>query len=841
MSTATVQAISLWHTIRFPLIALLVLIFIVRWLSLKHRHIGIDESEASSVPKEKEKKKSTTINETKIASILAEKAAQTRLPSYPPSAISAVELGEQVATTRAAREEYTPYRRKQSGLTERVTASPLKLKPSPKRILGSKSMRRQQHSVGVDFDAVQPLIFFASRTASTAQFAETLAGSLFKEADSVYPTFAIPTPSNEADIAALNSRILPAKVLDLEEIELEDYFLSLPNVDGVRVKYVYILLLPSYDPPEESPCFAFLDYLEDTENDFRVDTGILTSLGGFTVFGFGDTSEWGNAKFCRDAIVADKWLGRLTGGVRGLDSRRIFPLGTGDVNPAAEISVEERLREWKGGVEEAVREFAWTGLLIGRRGAVESEDEDDTFEKGQVEAENMVDLEDLGKSKDVEALIEEDEVSGGENALLSIDFTTAGERALKANEPKEMVPNGGATYTALTKQGYTIVGSHSGVKLCRWTKSALRGRGSCYKFSFYGIRSHLCMETTPSLSCSNKCIFCWRHGTNPVGTSWRWRIDEPEDIFTGVVEGHYRKIKMMRGVPGIRADRFQEAFKIRHCALSLVGEPIFYPHINRFLHYLHASHISSFLVCNAQHPEQLAALDHVTQLYVSIDASDRASLKRIDRPLHRDFWERFQKCLDILREHRTRQRTVFRLTLVKGFNIDDEVTGYADLVERGLPCFVEVKGVTFCGTTTAAGAGLTMDNVPFWPEVQDFVERLSVELAKRGLVYGMAAEHAHSCCALLASEEFKNAKTGKWHTLIDYEKFFELLESGKEFGPLDYVGDATPDWAGWGKGGFNPEDERVFTKGKNRKKNQEAYHAAQKMEQGTREDGGGCG
>jgi tRNA wybutosine-synthesizing protein 1 len=28
----------------------------------------------------------------------------------------------------------------------------------------------------------------------------------------------------------------------------------------------------------------------------------------------------------------------------------------------------------------------------------------------------------------------------------------------------------------LTKQGYNIVGSHSGVKLCRWTKSMLRGR-----------------------------------------------------------------------------------------------------------------------------------------------------------------------------------------------------------------------------------------------------------------------------------------------------------------------------------------------------------------------------
>ena len=59
------------------------------------------------------------------------------------------------------------------------------------------------------------------------------------------------------------------------------------------------------------------------------------------------------------------------------------------------------------------------------------------------------------------------------------------------------------------------IGSHSGVKLCRWTKSMLRGRGGCYKHAFYGIESHRCMEATPSLACANKCVFCWRHHTNP--------------------------------------------------------------------------------------------------------------------------------------------------------------------------------------------------------------------------------------------------------------------------------------------------------------------------------------
>ena len=30
---------------------------------------------------------------------------------------------------------------------------------------------------------------------------------------------------------------------------------------------------------------------------------------------------------------------------------------------------------------------------------------------------------------------------------------------------------------ALTKEGYKIIGTHSAVKLCRWTKAQLRGRG----------------------------------------------------------------------------------------------------------------------------------------------------------------------------------------------------------------------------------------------------------------------------------------------------------------------------------------------------------------------------
>ncbi len=42
------------------------------------------------------------------------------------------------------------------------------------------------------------------------------------------------------------------------------------------------------------------------------------------------------------------------------------------------------------------------------------------------------------------------------------------------------------------------------------------------------------------------------------------------------------------GLVGVIPERLHEANTIRHCALSLVGEPIIYPQINQFIRMLHA-------------------------------------------------------------------------------------------------------------------------------------------------------------------------------------------------------------------------------------------------------------
>lgn len=668
----------------------------------------------------------------------------------------------------------------------------------PKRVQGKKPAktiggRRSSDEASTPVSFIQPIIFFASLTTTTERYANVLLEDLRAAArDRSHP-------ENR------ESGLLPPQIHDISYIDFDDFFTTVPKPPPTSpgTRYIYCILIPTYNI--DTVLNTFLGHLDETHNDFRIDTAPLSQLAGYSVFGFGDKEEWPTEEegFCSQAREVDRWMAKLTG------RKRAYPLGMGDVKSDAEAT----LKEWSRGLQDILGDILENGGLgegvPGSGDAVESDDEDiddgNAPKSQKNNSQTMVDLEDI-------------KMNGDSSGPIPIDFTTTGKAVVAETNAKEMVPKTSPTYAALTKQGYTIVGSHSGVKICRWTKSALRGRGSCYKFSFYGIKSHLCMEATPSLSCSNKCIFCWRHGTNPVGTTWRWKVDSPELIFDGVKEGHYKKIKMMRGVPGVRAERFAEAMRIRHCALSLVGEPIFYPHINRFLDMLHAEHISSFLVCNAQHPDQLEALKRVTQLYVSIDASNRESLRKIDRPLHRDFWERFQRCLDILREKRHIQRTVFRLTLVKGFNVDDEVIGYANLVEKALPGLVEIKGVTYCGTSTSAGAGLTMQNVPFYEEISAFVAALNEELQRRGLKYGIAAEHAHSCCVLIASERFH--VNGKWHTRIDYDRFFELLEKekaeGTPFTPEDYMRE-TEEWALWGRGGFDPNDERVYRKGKKNK------------------------
>jgi len=264
------------------------------------------------------------------------------------------------------------------------------------------------------------------------------------------------------------------------------------------------------------------------------------------------------------------------------------------------------------------------------------------------------------------------------------------------------------------------------------------------------------------------------------------------------------------GVPGVLPERLTEGMHPKHCALSLVGEPIMYPEINAYVRLLHQRGISTFLVTNAQFPDAIRNLVPVTQLYVSVDASTKESLKKIDRPLFRDFWPRFIGSLEALSEKG--QRTVYRLTLVKEWNTE-ELEAYASLVAKGNPDFIEIKGVTYCGDSK--GSTLTMANVPWHEEVLNFVQKFADLLPD----YEVACEHEHSNCVLIAHKKFKI--DGRWHTWIDYPRFHELIrvssDTQEPFTALDYVA-PTPEWAviGHSQRGFDPCETRWYRKNKNK-------------------------
>lgn len=326
----------------------------------------------------------------------------------------------------------------------------------------------------------------------------------------------------------------------------------------------------------------------------------------------------------------------------------------------------------------------------------------------------------------------------------------------------------------------------------------------------------------PCLHCLQG-VFCWRHHKNPVGKEWRWKTDPPDMIVEEAVKTHVQMIKEAKGIPGVRMDRWNEAQTVRHCALSLVGEPIMYPRIDELLGDLHNRKISTFLVTNGQHPAAIEGLRPITQLYVSVDAPTQESLIEIDRPLFQDAWDRLKQSLSSLKDKG--QRTVARLTVVKGWNAD-EISGYAKLIALGRVSLVEVKGVTFCGKSDASN--LNMSNSPWHHEVVALTETLKRELDKLRQAdgpasvlpeYGLACEHKHSCSVLLArTDQFScdDPATGtrKWRTWIDYDKFHELTQrSAKDpsfkFSVKDYVAD-TPAWAllGSTEEGFDPTDTR---------------------------------
>uniref|UniRef100_A0A2I3TFD3 tRNA 4-demethylwyosine synthase (AdoMet-dependent) n=1 Tax=Pan troglodytes TaxID=9598 RepID=A0A2I3TFD3_PANTR len=442
---------------------------------------------------------------------------------------------------------------------------------------------------------------------------------------------------------AVTSLDLPVAIINLKEYDPDDHL-----IEEVTSKNVCVFLVATYTDglPTESAEW-FCKWLEEASIDFRFGKTYLKGMR-YAVFGLGNSAY--ASHFNKVGKNVDKWLWML-------GAHRVMSRGEGDcdVVKSKHGSIEADFRAWKtkfisqlqalqkGERKKSCGSHCKKGKCESHQhGSEEREEgsheqdelhhrdteEEEPFESSSEEEfggedrqslNSIVDVEDLGKIMDhVKKEKREKEQQEEKSGL----FRNMGRN--EDSERRAMITP--ALREALTKQG----------------------RGGCYKHTFYGIESHRCMETTPSLACANKCVFCWRHHTNPVGTEWRWKMDQPEMILKEAIENHQNMIKQFKGVPGVKAERFEEGMTVKHCALSLVGEPIMYPEINRFLKLLHQCKISSFLVTNAQFPAEIRNLEPVTQLYVSVDASTKDSLKKIDRPLFKDFWQRFLDSLKAL-------------------------------------------------------------------------------------------------------------------------------------------------------------------------------------------------
>ncbi|HIH44575.1 MAG TPA: 4-demethylwyosine synthase TYW1, partial [Candidatus Methanoperedenaceae archaeon] len=216
----------------------------------------------------------------------------------------------------------------------------------------------------------------------------------------------------------------------------------------------------------------------------------------------------------------------------------------------------------------------------------------------------------------------------------------------------------------LRKHGYHIVGGHSAVKPCLWLGKSLRGEGGCYKSKFYGIKSHRCMQLTPVLDCTHRCLHCWRPFEVSLSCD-NW--DSPSDIVNGCLHEQSRLVSGYGGMDSVDRVLWSEAREPAHAAISLAGEPTLYPHLRELVDELMSHSITTFVVSNGTNPQAIRDI-RPTQLYISINAPSREIYTKACVPVT-DGWDNIMESLGYLA--RSASRTAVRITLVRSLNMID--------------------------------------------------------------------------------------------------------------------------------------------------------------------------
>jgi len=278
---------------------------------------------------------------------------------------------------------------------------------------------------------------------------------------------------------------------------------------------------------------------------------------------------------------------------------------------------------------------------------------------------------------------------------------------------------------ALKKQKYHLVGSHSAVKRCKWLYESIVNDRPCYKQKFYGIKSHRCIQMTPSLySCTQQCLFCWRAQSGDLAETWDEMRNPNKDTPEQIVEGCFRaQEKIISGYKGNEKTnwrKFQEAMIPKQVAISLTGEPTLYEPLGELLGAFHKRGLTTFLVSNGTLPQRLSRLSQEpTQLYISTCAPNEEVYKKVCRPQFPNAWAKLNETFELLKSYRC--PTVLRMTLVKEHNMS-LVEGYAKLVEKANPTYIEAKAYMHIGFS---GLRLGFDSMPMHGEVKEFALQLA--------------------------------------------------------------------------------------------------------------------
>lgn len=277
----------------------------------------------------------------------------------------------------------------------------------------------------------------------------------------------------------------------------------------------------------------------------------------------------------------------------------------------------------------------------------------------------------------------------------------------------------------LQHQHYKIVGSHSAVKLCHWTKKSILDEGICYKQKFYGIQCHRCLQMTPAVAwCTQKCIFCWRNIDETIDTKMTsGEIDEPGEIIDKSIKAQRVLLSGYGGIPDrINKKKYAEAQEPNQVAISLSGEPTIYPKISELITEFKKRDFTTFLVTNGTLPKRVAEMELPYQFYLSVDAPTKEIYKKIDNPIISNGWEKINETIDLMPSLDTRKAV--RLTMIKGMNMINP-EGYAELIKRAEPDYVEVKAYMFVGSSRMR---LTLDSMPSFDEVMNFAKKVNEKL-----------------------------------------------------------------------------------------------------------------